>query len=162
VCALLVLLAGAGPALAIHQGDIPVIQSLAHQLHQAAEHAHHSAEENAHHFTWWERQLLRDMHHFAEDVGHFHRTVHSYFSTPQHVLGHLQHVNQWAARVNRQIYWAHSFHHVVHDWQRAMLILRQINGYFYTGGGHDGGHDGHPTPRDAVRREGFERLHPAR
>lgn len=148
------------PALAIHQGDIPVIKQLAHQLSAAAHHAHHSAEQNAHHFTWWEKQLLRDMHHFADDVEHFHRTVESYFSTPQHVLRHLQHANQWAQRVERQIYWAHSFHHVVHDWQRAMLILRRINGYFYAGGG--GGHDGHPAPRTDGRRERFERLYPGR
>lgn len=151
----------AGPAFALHPGELPAVKQLAHQLSNAAHHAHHSAEANAHHFTWWERQLLSDMHHFAQDVENFHRTVHSYFSTPQHVMAHLQHANQWAARVERQIYWAHSFHHVVHDWRNAMLTLRRINTYFYQGGGHGGGHD-HAMARDALRQTQFERVHPAR
>ena len=85
----------ASPARAIHPGDIPALKHLAHQLSNAAHHAHHSAEANAHHFTWWERQLLSDMHHAAQDAERFHRTVESYFSSPHAVISHLQHLNSW-------------------------------------------------------------------
>lgn len=153
----LILVLSAAPAFAIHPGDLPVIKQLAHELVSRAQHAHHAAEQNSHHFSWWERQLLANIHHTAEDGEKFHRTVESYFSSPHAVEQKLQHVNRWARLVDAQIHHSHAFSHALQDWQKCARALDRINVYFY---GNGGGHGNHPV--GPVRETLFDRLHAGR
>lgn len=132
----------AGAARAVHQGDIPVLKRLAHELEDRARHVHHYAESQAHHFTWQEQQMLRALHHFESQARQFHNTVEGYFSSPWQVQQALQHLNNDADHVEMYIYHSHAMAHVVQDWNRAARLLGRINGYFWNDDGHGGGHDG--------------------
>ena len=132
--AVLLLFATLAPARALHREDIPVLKQLAHEMERLAAHVHRAGEAQAHHFTRREVRLLGSLHHFHGQAAEFHRTVDSYFTSPAPVLAALEHLNADADRVERHIYRAHAMSHVVNDWNRAALLLRQINGYFATGG----------------------------
>lgn len=131
---------GPAPSSALHREDIPVLVRLAHELEQRAAHVHQAAAGQVHHLSRREDRLIRSLAHFHGQAAQLHRTVESYFASPGPVLAALEHLNDDADRVEDRIYRAHALSHVVDDWNRCALLLRQINRYFGGVAHGDAGH----------------------
>ena len=135
--AMLLLILGATPVCALHREEVPLVMRLAQELEQRAGHVAQAASGQAHHFSRREARMLRSLRHFHGQAAQLRLGLERYFTHPAQVDNAIQELNDDADSVERYIYRSHAVSHVVADWNRCAVLLRQINRYF--GGGHHEG-----------------------
>ena len=131
------------------------MRELAHVLDERAQHAAKQAIDGAHHGARAERRFLDDITHFARQAAGFHRRMDRYRDAPWDVPGEINHLNDDARRVDRQICSAHVFEHTWDDWAAVLDVLNRMqrSAVVEHGQDRDGDHYG-----DRYGDRGFRRY----
>lgn len=150
LAALIIVLALPAAAAAYHpdRSQMARVQSVAHELEDAARRVHRLAERSEHHYDRGERRALAALHELEEAADHFHRQVERHRQNPFHTEAdyrRLERAYRWAYR---SFHGLHGYRHVERSFHRVHSLMDDL-GYYYTArGGHGRGRYDRRDDRD--------------
>ena len=126
-----------------------VVQTVAHDLEDAARRVHRLAERTEHHYDRREQRALRALHELEKAADDFHRQVERHRQNPYRTERAFETLNRSYFAAYRAFFGLHAFRRVETAFQRVDELMEDLR-YYYTEPrhGHNGGRsDGHRYER---------------